>query len=141
MTAEYQKLYSFLDDLIKNKTDTDIVATIPDEIEVKLKKRGRPPGSKNKHTTQCQACLKVFRSAKFKKHEEKSVACKKFNQLQHKPALIRPIHQLIISALDKATHTNHICNFCEEAITNPKQHFTYSIACNRMAYDAFKSIL
>lgn len=141
--TEYDKLYSFLDQLINHKTDTNqnIIVTIPDEIETNPKKRGRPPGSKNKETTVCQACLKRFHTDKFKKHEETSVACKKFHQLQEKPECVHPIHQLIIEALDKATHKNNVCNFCEEVITDPKQHFTDSVVCNRMAYDMFKRVL
>ena len=142
MAKEYDTLYSFLQELIeKNKTSTTLSAIIPDTITIKQKTRGRPPGSKNKEKIQCQACLQKFYSDKFKHHEETSVACRKFNQLEEKPVTINPIHEHIISILDRATHTNKNCNFCEELITDPKQHFTDSVVCNRMAYSVFKKLV
>ena len=103
--------------------------------------RGRPTGSKTKPRQKCQACFRSFPFDIFDKHLKRSKICKKFYELEKRPPVLeKPIHQLIIDALEKATSTEDRCRFCEEKIEDMKKHMTESQLCNRLAYATFKTI-
>jgi len=103
--------------------------------------RGRPAGSKTKPRQKCQACFRSFPFDIFEKHHKRSKICKKFYELEKRPPVLeKPIHQLIIDALEKATSTEDRCRFCEEKIEDMKKHMTESQLCNRLAYATFKTI-
>jgi len=142
MSSEYNKLYSFLEDLIKNKTDNEtLVAVIPDEIEHAPKKRGRPPGSKTK-MIRCQGCMEKYHIDSIDDHYDTSIACKKFTDMKEKPPIVAyPLHQLIITALEQSTIVDHACRFCEIQIEDIKLHLTQSQVCNRLAYATFKKTI
>jgi hypothetical protein len=142
MSSEYDTLYSFLEKLIVQKTNTEepivLSAIIPDNIETIAKKRGRPPGSKTKKM-RCNACMEKFQIDELILHQETSVVCKKFMEMKEKPPIVAyPIHQLIINALEEVTTDHDRCRFCESVIADMKVHMTESQACNRMAYVEFK---
>jgi hypothetical protein len=145
MSSEYDKLYSFLEELIaKNKTDNPVEPLNPVESTESVdfldisKKRGRPAGSKTKIKQECEACLQKFHTDRFEKHI-KNKACALFYTLDEKPPILqKPIHELIIEALDKATFNKKKCRFCNSQIANMKLHLTESHVCNRLAYLEFK---
>jgi hypothetical protein len=145
MSSEYDTLYSFLENLIvqhntNEETPLQISAVVPDHIE--KRKRGRPHGSKTKPKQRCQACFTGFHVERFEKHLTKSKACKKFYDMEIRPPILeRPIHELIIDALDNATSVNHKCRFCEVEVVNMKEHMIDSQICNRLAYSVFKTLL
>jgi len=145
--SEYDTLYSFLETLIKKKPDSDvqneivqplhISAIVPDTIL--HRKRGRPPGSKNKKKQTCQACFQQIPTKQFMRHCTASPACKTFYAMEIRPPILeKPIHQLIIEALETATSVGDRCRFCNIPIDDMKQHMIQSQVCNRLAYAAFK---
>ena len=145
MSSEYDTLYSFLENLIVNKSTTEepivLSAIIPDHAETIVKKRGRPHGSKTKKM-RCTACMEKFHIDTLIIHQQTSVACKKFLALDKKPPIVAyPIHQLIINALEEVTTDHDRCCFCESVIVDMKAHMTESQVCNRMAYVEFKKII
>ena len=157
MSSEYDKLYSFLEELIaKNKTDNSNNSEVLDSTEFlesadalesanaleplhnEPKKRGRPAGSKTRIKQECEACLQKFHTERFEKHI-KNKACALFYTLDEKPPVLqKPVHEIIIDALDKATFNKKKCRFCNSQIANMKLHLTESPVCNRLAYIEFK---
>jgi hypothetical protein len=153
MSSEYDTLYSLLENLIRNPTNEivqpiTISAIIPDIKDkepsdilkpIVKRKPGRPPGSKNKVKTRCQACFKTFYMNKFDKHVKRTIVCRKFYELTDKPPIIKkPIHELIIDTLDTVTCIENRCRFCEIVIQDMKEHMAISYVCNRLAYAEFK---
>ena len=157
MSSEYDKLYSFLEELIaKNKTDNSNNLEVLDSTEFldstyalesadaleplhnEPKKRGRPAGSKTRIKQECEACLQKFHTERFEKHI-KNKACALFYTLDEKPPVLqKPVHEIIIDALDKATFNKKKCRFCNSQIANMKLHLTESPVCNRLVYIEFK---
>ena len=144
--SEYDKLYSFLEELIaKNKTDNTVdrleLVDSVDSVDIIAKKRGRPAGSKTKVKQECEACLQKFHTDRFEKHI-KNKACAMFYSLAEKPPVLqKPIHEIIIETLDKATFNKKKCRFCHSQIANMKLHLTESQVCNRLAYAEFKKTI
>lgn len=150
MISEYDKLYSLLENLIiTHHPETSIEPVslslvLPEEPATNKRKPGRPPGSRNIEKLQCAACLKKFLPKKIKQYETHcatSAACIAFSALEEKPPILKkPIHELIIDALENATSDGTKCRFCKNEITDMKDHMVTSQACNRMAYHEFKKL-
>ena len=150
MSSEYDTLYSLLENLIvthQPETSAEPMSlsiVLPEEPIVKKRKPGRPPGSKNIEKLRCAACLKKFLPKKRKQYENHcatSAACIAFSALEEKPPILKkPIHELIIDALEHATSDGSRCRFCENEIADMKDHMVTSQACNRMAYYEFKKL-
>ena len=98
----------------------------------------------------CDACMKICNTeVSLKQHQDKSIACKTWNNLPQKgmiTTLSKGIHLVIDDILNDAISDNGSleCKFCKCKFSNKgnhHKHYNSSTLCNNLAYDEFKRLI
>ena len=98
----------------------------------------------------CVACMKICNTdVSLKQHQDKSIACKTWNNLPQKDLitkLSKGIHLVIDDILNDAISDNGSleCKFCKCKFSNKgnhHKHYNSSTLCNNLAYDEFKRLI
>ena len=101
----------------------------------------------DKNEVTCNACFKVFTAkSSLKRHHERNPVCVKWNSLEPSLSVNDDVSiiEFIENIKNKITSTNGYnssCKYCGVIYSNfgnLNKHYKTSVACNRLAYVAFK---